>query len=93
VDGSLVARVHEADRQLVDQAAAARRALEGPWGQTTVPKRVDLLRRVADRIEERFDDLMAAEIADTGKPVPLAREGGEYSLHFYAEPTNICVQL
>ncbi len=75
VDGSLVARVHEADRAVVDQAvAAARRALDGPWGRSTVPGRVALLRRVADRIEERFDDLLAAEVADTGKPVPLARE-------------------
>jgi aminomuconate-semialdehyde/2-hydroxymuconate-6-semialdehyde dehydrogenase len=58
VDGSLVARVHEADRAVVDQAvAAAQRALDGPWGRSTVPERVALMRRVADRIEERFDDL------------------------------------
>jgi hypothetical protein len=21
------------------------------------------------------------------------REGGEYSMHFYSEPTNVCIQL
>ncbi|MGH3491967.1 MAG: aldehyde dehydrogenase family protein, partial [Sciscionella sp.] len=75
VDGSLVARVAEADAATVDQAAAAARtALEGAWGTSTVPERAALLRRVADRIEERFDDLLAAEIADTGKPEALARD-------------------
>ncbi|WP_326836972.1 2-hydroxymuconic semialdehyde dehydrogenase [Amycolatopsis rhabdoformis] len=73
VDGSLVAKVHEADQELVDRAVrSARQALDGAWGRTTATERVALLRRVADRIEERFDDLLAAEIADTGKPVALA---------------------
>ncbi|MEW2505795.1 2-hydroxymuconic semialdehyde dehydrogenase [Amycolatopsis sp. CA-161197] len=73
VDGSLIAKVHEADQELVDRAVrSARQALNGAWGKTTATERVALLRRVADRIEERFDDLLAAEIADTGKPVALA---------------------
>jgi aminomuconate-semialdehyde/2-hydroxymuconate-6-semialdehyde dehydrogenase len=75
VDGSLVARVQEADREVVNQAVrAARDALNGRWGRYSVADRAALLRRIADRIEERFDDLLAAEVADTGKPLPLARE-------------------
>jgi aminomuconate-semialdehyde/2-hydroxymuconate-6-semialdehyde dehydrogenase len=75
VDGSVVAQVQEADRSIVDQAVrAARTALEGAWGRFTAAERVALLRRIADRIEARFDDLLAAEIADTGKPVALATE-------------------
>ncbi|EWM19333.1 2-hydroxymuconic semialdehyde dehydrogenase [Kutzneria sp. 744] len=75
VDGTLVARVQEADREVVDGAVrAARRALEGEWGRFTATERVALLRRIADGIEARFDDLLAAEIADTGKPVALATE-------------------
>ncbi|MEO6509627.1 MAG: aldehyde dehydrogenase family protein, partial [Nocardioides sp.] len=73
VDGSVVARVHEADRQTVDRAvAAARRAVDGAWGRSRVADRVALLRRIADRIDERAADLVAAEVADTGKPVALA---------------------
>jgi len=34
-----------------------------------VGERSALLHRVADRIERRFDDFVAAEIADTGKPL------------------------
>jgi len=73
VDGSEVAIVHEADRGMVDQAVgAARAALKGPWGRMPLQERVDLLRNVAAGIERRFDDFLAAEVADTGKPVSLA---------------------
>ncbi|MEV6164315.1 2-hydroxymuconic semialdehyde dehydrogenase [Streptomyces sp. NPDC052052] len=73
--GLAVARVHEADKALVDRAvSAARRALHQGWATTPVRERTALLRRAADRIEERFDEFVAAEIADTGKPVAQARE-------------------
>ncbi len=74
VDGSVVAEVHEADAALVDQAVrAARAALDGPYGNSSVPQRVTMLRRVADIIDRRFDDLLKAEVADTGKPYGQAR--------------------
>jgi aminomuconate-semialdehyde/2-hydroxymuconate-6-semialdehyde dehydrogenase len=38
----------------------------------TVAERVDLLNAVADGINKRFDDFLAAECADTGKPRSLA---------------------
>ncbi|MER5621263.1 2-hydroxymuconic semialdehyde dehydrogenase [Streptosporangium sp. NPDC002544] len=75
VDGGAVATVHEADAVVVDAAvAAARAALNGPWGRSTVAQRAALLRRIAGRIEERFEDLLAAEVADTGKPIAQARK-------------------
>ncbi|MFD5865386.1 2-hydroxymuconic semialdehyde dehydrogenase [Agromyces sp. NPDC127015] len=75
VDGSLVAIVHEAGADEVDRAvAAARAALEGPWGRMTVADRTRLLRRVADVIDRRADELVAAEVGDTGKPETLARD-------------------
>ena len=54
--GIAIAQVHEADRAVVDAAvAAARAALDGPWGRTTVAERAALLRRIADLIDDRFD--------------------------------------
>jgi len=38
----------------------------------TLPQRVELLYAVADGINRRFDDFLAAEMADTGKPHVLA---------------------
>lgn len=74
VDGSRVARVHEADRATVDRAVvAARAALEGEWGRLSVADRAGLLGNVAKGIEQRFDEFVDAEIADTGKPLSQAR--------------------
>ncbi|MFN8059866.1 MAG: 2-hydroxymuconic semialdehyde dehydrogenase [Vicinamibacterales bacterium] len=74
VDGRPVARVAEADASLVDEAVgAARRALNGPWGRSSTAERAAWLHRIAEAIERRFDDLLAAEVDDTGKPVAAAR--------------------
>lgn len=71
--GRIHARAFEADRAIVDGAVkAAQGALRGEWGRMTLAKRRALLMRVADRIEERFDEFLEAEIADTGKPHGLA---------------------
>src|SRR5712691_2560699 len=73
VDGTVVAQVHEADRAMVDAAVrGAKAALKGPWGRMALQARVDLLRKIAEGIEKRFDDFLQAEVADTGKPVSLA---------------------
>ena len=72
-DGSVVAQVAEADQDQVDAAVrAAQKALQGEWGKIGVRDRAQLLLRVAEGIESRFDCFVAAEVADTGKPVTLA---------------------
>ncbi|MEU3980440.1 2-hydroxymuconic semialdehyde dehydrogenase [Streptomyces sp. NPDC026672] len=73
--GEVFAHVHEADAALVDRAVqAARRALDTGWADSPVRERVALLRRVADGIERRFEEFVAAEVRDTGKPVTQARQ-------------------
>ncbi|HEY1622828.1 MAG TPA: 2-hydroxymuconic semialdehyde dehydrogenase [Streptosporangiaceae bacterium] len=76
VDGTVTALVDQADDALVDQAVtAARRALDdGPWGSASTGQRATLLRAIAGAIEDRFDDFVAAEVADTGRTVTQARE-------------------
>jgi len=75
LNGRVLAQVHEADAPLVDRAVrAARQALAGPWGRMNVEERARLLHRVADVIERRFDDFLAAEVADTGRPLAQARK-------------------
>jgi len=73
VDNSVIAQVHEAGAAEVDAAVkAASAAMDGPWGAMTVDERVALLNKVADRINERFDEFLEAECLDTGKPRSLA---------------------
>lgn len=72
--GQVIARVAQADAALVDRAvASARAALGGPWGKLGTPERAAMLHRIADEIERRFDDFLAAELADTGKDAAHAR--------------------
>jgi aminomuconate-semialdehyde/2-hydroxymuconate-6-semialdehyde dehydrogenase len=72
-DGSVIAQVSEADRAQVNEAVdGAASALQGEWGRLSVPKRAALLQKVAEGVEARFQEFVAAEVMDTGKPVSLA---------------------
>ena len=71
--GEVINLVPEADSAAVDDAVkAAKRALKGPWGRMSEQQRSAILRKVADGIMARFDDFLAAEVLDTGKPKSLA---------------------
>lgn len=71
--GEVIGEIRAADRAQVDQAVgAARAALKGPWGRMSVAERTGLLRKLADGINARFDEFLAAEIRDTGKPRSIA---------------------
>lgn len=66
--------VSVASKAQVDEAVtAARHAVEGEWGNLHPSERAVYLRKIAEGIEKRFDDFVAAEVADTGRPVYLAR--------------------
>ena len=72
-DGTVIAQVAEADQGMVDHAVgAARKALRGEWVRMGIRERAARLHKVADAIEARFDNFVAAEVADTGKPIALA---------------------
>jgi len=73
VDDSLIGMVHEAGQAEVDAAVqAAKDAMQGPWGKMTQAVRIGLLNKVADRINERFEEFLDAECKDTGKPRSIA---------------------
>jgi aminomuconate-semialdehyde/2-hydroxymuconate-6-semialdehyde dehydrogenase len=70
IDNSLIGHVCEASREDVDAAVrAARAALNGPWGKMTIAERTTILYAVAAGMERRFKEFLAAETADTGKPI------------------------
>lgn len=72
--GEQVAQINEAGAAEVDAAVtAAKNALKGEWGSMALQDRVDILYRIADGINARFDDFLEAECLDTGKPYSLAR--------------------
>jgi aminomuconate-semialdehyde/2-hydroxymuconate-6-semialdehyde dehydrogenase len=69
LNNQVIAQVVEASRADVDTAVqAAHAALKGEWGGLSTERRVELLYGVANEITRRFDDFVAAEMADTGQP-------------------------
>ena len=74
-DGRVLTTVVEADATDVDVAVRdAREAFElGPWPRMAARDRARVLRRAADLIRERADELVAIESHDVGKPVTLCR--------------------
>jgi len=71
--GKAIAEIADSGPEDVDAAVgAASRAFES-WRRTPAEERSRLLLRVADLIEENFDELARLESQDNGKPVALAR--------------------
>ena len=71
----VIAEVAEGDKADIDLAVkAARQAFEsGPWATMDARDRGRLIHRLADLIEENFDELSALETLDNGKPIADAR--------------------
>ncbi|HEY7114604.1 MAG TPA: aldehyde dehydrogenase [Thermoanaerobaculia bacterium] len=71
--GQVLAEIAESGSEDVDAAvAAASRAFES-WRRTPAEERSRLLIRVADLIEDNFEELARLEAEDSGKPIGLAR--------------------
>lgn len=71
--GAVIGLVHEADTEIVDAAVqAARGAMAGAWGHSHAEALAAMMERIADGIDARAGEFVAAEVADTGRPVALA---------------------
>jgi aminomuconate-semialdehyde/2-hydroxymuconate-6-semialdehyde dehydrogenase len=71
VDGRVIAQIAEADRCAGGRCGGAGRApgaCTANGAACRLEQRVALLHAVADEINRRFDDFVAAEMADTGQP-------------------------
>ncbi|WP_216665296.1 benzoylformate decarboxylase [Pseudoruegeria sp. HB172150] len=75
VTEDLLMRYPEAGEADIDRAvAAAREAFDnGPWPQMTPQGRARMLRKVADNIEARLDDIAEAWTAQVGAPIFLTK--------------------
>lgn len=74
--GEVGARFREAGVDVLDRAVAtAARVGAGDWGETTPGERSSALFALADMLERHAEELVAAEVADTAKPVSTVAEG------------------
>jgi len=86
--GETLAEVAEGDARDVDRAvAAARRALDGPWGRFKPFDRQQVMLKLADLVERHFDELAMLDTLDMGAPISrtvLGRRRAVGLLRFYA---------
>ena len=67
--GEVIAVVHEATADVVERALVSARRAQGAWAAMKPVERARLLRRAAEIIRERGDELARLETLDTGKPI------------------------
>ena len=90
---SIIATVAKAGKEDVDRAVAiARKAFdEGPWPRMNPSERGRIVRKIADLIRERADDLAQLESLNTGKPLANAKGeilSGAGVFEYYAGATD-----
>jgi len=71
----VIAEVASAERADVDAAAAAARAaLDGPWGKWSARERGKIVWRIGERLLERADEIARLETLHNGKPIFESRQ-------------------
>ena len=71
--GKVIARVPAGTVEDVDRAVAAARSAFASWSQSDVKERAALLRKVADAINARGEEIAQAAASDIGTPVKTGR--------------------
>ena len=72
--GAALASVAEGDAEDINRAvAAARRAFNGPWRKAKPFERQNLLLRLADLVEQNFEELATLDTLDMGAPISRTR--------------------
>lgn len=67
--GEIIAKVHSATPDIIEQALESSRAAQKQWAKLTGTERGRVLRRASDIIRERNTELSRLETLDTGKPL------------------------
>jgi aminomuconate-semialdehyde/2-hydroxymuconate-6-semialdehyde dehydrogenase len=71
--GQVYSQIPDSDASDVEQAVKAAKAAFPLWSLMPQEERMMLLMKIADGIEKRMDEFVAAESKDNGKPLKLAR--------------------
>ncbi len=86
--GQVLAQVAQGGAEDVDLAVrAARRAFEGPWSRWRPLERQNAMLRLADLVEQHYDELALLDTLDLGAPISrttLGRKRGAALLRYYA---------
>ncbi|MCA8932320.1 MAG: aldehyde dehydrogenase family protein [Rhodospirillaceae bacterium] len=73
---------------VADAVAAAKTAFHGGWKRTTGAERAVLMRRIAEGLRARREELARLEVRDNGKPLPEAQwdmDDAAFCFDYYAD--------
>ena len=73
VDGQVYSQIPDSDATDIDNAVASAKESFKSWSKLSKKDRHDHIMRLADEIENHFEELVEAESKDNGKPEHLAR--------------------
>ena len=71
--GTILSHVPKSNTEDVKAAVDAAKAAFNDWSVRSYQERADWLDKIANRLEERLDELALMESRDTGKPIKLAQ--------------------
>ena len=70
--GKVYSLIPDSEKKDIDNAVAAAKLAFIEWSKTSKQERSEILMKIADLLESNFDELVAAESKDNGKPESLA---------------------
>ena len=73
VDGKIYSQIPDSDYTDIDNAVSAGKMAFKTWSKLSKKDRHDHIMRLADEIDNHFNELVAAESKDNGKPEHLAK--------------------
>jgi len=82
-NSDLLAKLHCADDQVLEQSVDASRKAFETWGKTSREYRASVLNKMADVMDQNRDYLASVEAKDVGKPINEARQQVELSASMY----------
>jgi len=71
--GEEICKVPISNFEDVNKAIYAAKAAHPNWSKITPDERADWLEKIADKLEEMFEEIAQLESVDTGKPISLSR--------------------
>jgi betaine-aldehyde dehydrogenase len=83
----VIGSVPAASQADVERAVVAAKSAAVPWGQLSIDERAGYLRRIADAIRQRAEEILRAEVIDTGNTIAKTRgdvASAGRALNFYA---------
>ena len=72
--GELIATIPKSDFNDIQLAVEAAENAFPSWSKLTLNERAKWLMKIADELENRFDEIAKLESRDTGKPISLAKK-------------------